>query len=379
MISALAGKSQLQRRNAAVFATTWCELDSGYYDPSFGGANWRSMAQIYGPRATTARNTSELYGILNEMLGTVRDPHTGVIPPGGRFAPVDGGQVIAGFHAVHSSTGEWVIDDVFPQSSAERAGVETGWICVSCDGHPPFENVRTSKEDAHTWRFVDRYGRNVVLQLASTLVSDLHLDATLRQDGILYIRFDRFSLMEAHWLSQQLKSHQSAVGCIIDLRKNRGGSLLGLELGIGEFFDRPIPFAYETDRNGVDSVLLSSTFGSARFRSPVSVLVDGDTTSAAEIFAESMKLSGRAQIVGRRTPGSVNAARLKKLPDGGWLEYSFASVRGLRRERIEGVGVEPDVFVPQASISELRAGIDRDIEAADKMVLKRIAAGLKGS
>jgi len=52
------------------------------------------------------------------------------------------------------------------------------------------------------------------------------------------------------------------------------------------------------------------------------------------------------------------------LPDGGMLECSEDDLRTMQDKRLEGNGVVPDVESSSATLDDLRAGRDPDIEAA---------------
>ena len=109
--------------------------------------------------------------------------------------------------------------------------------------------------------------------------------------------------------------------------------------------------------------------GSAEYRGPVVVLVDGATGSAAEIFAAVLQDHGRATGVGRRTAGEVLASWFYRLPDGGELQLSREDYVAPKGRRIEGKGVEPDIVVPRR-LEDVRAGRDVELERAVE-VLRR--------
>jgi C-terminal processing protease CtpA/Prc len=57
-------------------------------------------------------------------------------------------------------------------------------------------------------------------------------------------------------------------------------------------------------------------------------------------------------------------ARMRSLPDGGMLEWSEDDLRTMQGRRLEGNGVTPDVETPPATVDDLRAGRDPDLDAA---------------
>jgi carboxyl-terminal processing protease len=190
------------------------------------------------------------------------------------------------------------------------------------------------------------------------------------------LRFDEFDGPDRRWLSRELKKHRDAPGVGIDLRRNPGGETFSLGISIGEFFDRPVDCGTFISRAGSRRVKNSWQLGSAEYRGRVAILVDGATGSAAEIFAAVLQDHGRATVIGRRTAGAVLASWFYRLPDGGELQLSREDYVAPKGRRIEGAGVVPDIVVSRA-LADIRAGRDRDLEAALE-VLRGVTAAGKG-
>lgn len=74
---------------------------------------------------------------------------------------------------------------------------------------------------------------------------------------------------------------------------------------------------------------------------PLTVLVDGGTASAAELFAGSLQAVGRAVIAGEPTAGKGSAQRLCPLPDGGFAYRTVAEYRLPDGRRIHGQPIVP--------------------------------------
>lgn len=88
------------------------------------------------------------------------------------------------------------------------------------------------------------------------------------------------------------------------------------------------------------------------FSGPVFVLIDRHTASAAEPLAAFLKESGRATIVGQRSAGAMLSSDVRALPDGWLLRLPTADYRTADGDRIEGIGVAPDVItLPDSAMS----------------------------
>ena len=171
---------------------------------------------------------------------------------------------------------------------------------------------------------------------------------------------------------------RKAVKLIIDLRRNGGGAFAVVPL-VGHLIDKPIDagvfvvgswyaehrkppraadFAAATPWRGYSvqafqADVLTRPLTSYRidplqphFRGPVFVLTSGRSLSAAEIAADALKVTGRAKLIGEKTPGVVLSSKLFDIPGGFHLRVPIADYYSISGGRLEGVGVTPDVLAP---------------------------------
>ena len=117
-----------------------------------------------------------------------------------------------------------------------------------------------------------------------------------------------------------------ATGIVLDLRGNPGGSIDEAVRVISEFVASG-PAVQMRDRSGtvrvayVDGGIVDGT-------TPLAVLVDGDSASAAEMVAAALQEAGRAVLIGQTTFGTGTGLAGYYLADGSVLEVGKA--RGLR-------------------------------------------------
>jgi carboxyl-terminal processing protease len=170
---------------------------------------------------------------------------------------------------------------------------------------------------------------------------------------------------------------RKAARLIIDLRGNGGGAFAVVPL-VGHLMDKPIDSgvfvvgSWYADRptppgpkdfalakpwrgysvSAFHADVLSRPLTSyridplaPRFAGPVFVLTSGHSLSAAEIAADALKASGRAKIVGEKTPGAVLSSKLFDIPGGFHLRVPIADYYSITGARLEGVGVTPDIAV----------------------------------
>jgi carboxyl-terminal processing protease len=145
---------------------------------------------------------------------------------------------------------------------------------------------------------------------------------------------------EAHDTFEELLGNKLADtdGLILDLRDGYGGNSLD---DLDFFYRNPAGYPVFTtkDRSG------KKCGGKEYYDKPVVALINGGSRSGKELLAFSLKQSGRAKLVGDRTAGYVLAGRLFPIDDRTalYLAVSDGEVGGVR---LEGIGVEPDVSIP---------------------------------
>ena len=93
------------------------------------------------------------------------------------------------------------------------------------------------------------------------------------------------------------------------------------------------------------------------FQGPVLVLTSGRSISAAEIAADALKVTGRARIVGEKTPGVLLSSKLFDIPGGFHLRVPIADYYSIKNGRIEGVGVTPDISVNADQALDVALGL----------------------
>lgn len=146
---------------------------------------------------------------------------------------------------------------------------------------------------------------------------------------------------------------QRAAGVVLDLRGDPGGLLDEAVQTASAFLDGGLVVSY-VRRDGHEHRLEASPGGDTR--TPVVVLVDGGTASAAEVVAGALQDRDRAVLVGSRTYGKGTVQEPRTLSDGTSLELTVARYTTPRGRSLEGVGLEPDIEIPAGSAPEVAVG-----------------------
>lgn len=392
------------------FEQVWRLIRDRYYDPSFNGLDWNGIHERYRPRALHAGNDDELYAVLKQMTGDLRDAHTRFRTPAERQRASRRVETSPGLQ-VGNVEGSPTVVSVQPDSDAARSGVEPGMVVAAVDGQPVDqrllqirEQVGTSSSDRATalmsyyrllagepdslvritFRRADGTPLDVVLK--RHLVSlDPPVSSRVLPSGVLYLRVRVFDKRIARQARAELSKHKNAPGIILDLRGNPGGSFRGVIDLANAFFGQRVSFGKVVTRSGEEPSFMLRVFGVPGslqaghaghqiYSGPMVILINEGSGSAAELFAAGMQENGRATVVGRQSCGCVLGTVPHKIRGGGELDISeFAIVTG-KNKRLEGVGVVPDVAVP-LTLADLRQHRDGALERAEAVLASGSGGG----
>jgi len=208
-----------------------------------------------------------------------------------------------------------VIRDVDPEGSAARVKIEPGDAILEIDDLP----VGTMPDALVSDLLSRPIARRTTMQLARAnpkLGSRVVLYGGNRQfevsisDGVVIIRFQSFSgdvsrVMTAYREAAQGLPPPGAVGIVLDLRGNTGGTLDAAIDFAGQFLE-PGPIAMIAGSKSSSVQRFPVRTGRqvsipALQTLPLVVVVNGETASGAEIVAGALQLRQRAVVVGTAT------------------------------------------------------------------------------
>jgi len=270
----------------------------------------------------------------------------------------------------------WIfLDDIYPQSPAEGAGLKRFDKIVEVDGRP-FQNVPLA-DVPHFLRgpagstvslVIQRRNERLTVSVVRAPIQ-AGVRAQIVRPRVAYLKIYNFSKGTGEQVRQALRSLGAAGplrGLIVDLRGNSGGSYSEVTSVAGVFLPRQTVIGLAIHNAGT-SPLVSS--GDPLFPSlPMAALSDGATASAPEILLVGLRAAHRATIVGEKTAGVGGGGVNVPLPAGG-LHVTVEMVVSPRSEPIQGAGVAPDLGVALTAVDVERA-VDTQLEAALSAVLK---------
>jgi carboxyl-terminal processing protease len=108
----------------------------------------------------------------------------------------------------------------------------------------------------------------------------------------------------------------------------------------------------------VSPQVLSAEASKVVWKGPVSILIDGTTSGAAEVLASAMVANHRGDVVGERTFGLASEQKLITMDDGSALFLTVANYYNAAGKAILEDGVEPSEVVRAAADDDSDSGDD---------------------
>lgn len=273
------------------------------------------------------------------------------------------------------------IAQVFDASPAARAGVKVGDVLESVDGR----SLKGLTADIATARVKGPQGTDVKLGILRGKAKRLSVVVTRatvsvpqvaskvtgyqgRKYGVVALaQFGGGAHAEVYaGIRKVLKG--GAKGIVFDLRGNGGGLVSEAQL-IASAFLEDGPIVTTRGRN-VPSNTLRATGDPIAPKTPLVVLVDGNSASASEIVTGALQDRKRAKVVGTKTFGKGVFQEVVQLSNGGALDitagqYFTPSGRNLGGKGVkQGSGIAPDV----AAKDELNTKADEGLRGALKVL-----------
>lgn len=377
----------------AMHPRVWGEIRNDYFDPTFGGVDVAALEKATKERLATTKSLNETYAVIAQAVTNLGDSHTSFLPPPRPAKIVYGVAFDVVGNNIH-------VGAVKPGSEAEKQGLRPGERVLSVNGMP------ASRETLHLIRYsirvlnpqpglrlklggadgaprevtfaaeVKALPRNLNLQRGDFLNLQLEREENETQrasafselaPGVLWWKLPTFSVPVE--VETGLRKAAGYEHVIVDLRGNPGG-LESEMLDAGACLGEKRSIGNIRHRTKEEPLVASSRL---HVRGKLYVLIDGNSASAAEVFARALQLAGRAVVLGDRSSGMVNRSRTHPLTLGSssnlilfGVQITEDQIRMTDGQPLEKVGVTPDVWLVP-SPKDVLAGDDPVLATAAKM------------
>lgn len=255
---------------------------------------------------------------------------------------------IGAYVSLDKATGLARISGIIAHTPAEEADLRENDIIYKVDDEDVYgltltETVSLIKgEEGTTVKLtLIRDGLEIEKDVVRRKVESPTVNSEMFDNGMAYIQITEFDTITVDQFAEALAVAKGSdmKGLILDLRSNPGGNL-GAVVEIARMLLPEGVIVYTEDREGNRDEYTCD--GTKQLRVPMVVLVNGNSASASEILAGSIKDYGIGTLLGTQTFGKGIVQRPVELSDGSAVKLTISTYFTPKGINIHGVGIEPD-------------------------------------
>jgi tricorn protease len=376
-----------------IYVDAWRMERDYFYDPDMHGVDWEGVRDKYMPLVERVTTRDELSDVIGRVVGELSALHTSVrggdtrsgddnvrvASLGARLErdPGEGGYLI---EYIYKSDPDYP-DEMSPLMDPEL-GISEGDVITAVNG----VDALSEWDIGALLRNQTRPVRLAIKPAAGGTLRDVIVTPTQNESGLRYSDWEYTRRLEVE------ETSEGEIG-YLHLRAMGGGNITEFYRNFYPVFDRPGLIIDVRRNNGgnIDSFILEKLMRQAwmywkeragepswnmqyAFRGHMVVLVDQNTASDGEAFADGFRRLGLGTTIGMRTwGGEIWLGSSNRLTDGGLARAPSMGVYGGESEwLIEQIGFIPDIEVdnlPHATFN----GEDAQLNAAIRFLQQKIA------
>jgi tricorn protease len=377
-----------------IFDESWRQMRDFFYAPNMHGVDWNAMHDKYEVFLPYVNHRTDLTYILGEMMGELNVGHA-YVSNGERPMPERIQTGLLGAKVSPHSSGYFIIDHILKGANWSESlrsplteigvNIDEGEYILAINGRP------TDEVDDLYELLVGKAGKEVELTVNSkpewpghrkVLVKPVSDESSLYYFNWVQRNIDKVSEatdgevgylhvpdMGVTGLNEFVKYYYPQLtkkGLIIDVRGNGGGNVSPMLI---ERLMRSV--TYITMHTGMKTGNVNPV---GQLVGPKVTLVDQYSASDGDLFPYRFKYNEIGTLIGTRSWGGV-VGYSGSIPciDGGYIitpSYAPFAADG-SGWIIEGIGVEPDIFIENDPSREYR-GMDDQLNKAIEVIQKEI-------
>lgn len=370
-----------------MFIDAWRMQRDHFYDKAMHGVDWQAVRAKYEPLVERVSSRGDLAELMAQMVSELGALHSQIGAGDVRTGPEEPG--LAGLGARFSRVAEgWRIEQIYasdPELPSEASPLAAAGLELKAGDVITAVNGRRAAEAPHLAELLrGQAGKQVLLELRIAEGKTLQRivtpvpqrrDAQLRYNDwrqsraravqeasggrIGYLHLRAMGPDDIADFAREFYAQIDREGLIIDVRFNGGGNIDSWVLE--KLLRRAWAFWQSRSPEGAPPYANMQE----AFRGHLAVLINENTYSDGETFAEGFKRLGLGPTIGRQTSGAgVWLSDRNRLMDNGIMRAAETGQMDHQgRFLIEGMGVKPDIEVenpPRASFM----GADAQLDAA---------------
>ncbi|MGL5784616.1 MAG: S41 family peptidase [Alphaproteobacteria bacterium] len=195
------------------------------------------------------------------------------------------------------------------------------------------------------------------------------------ENDVGYIRISNFDEKIAALTKEAIGEFQKKLknnlkGVVLDLRNNPGG-LLEQAVALVDLFLDGGEVVSTRGRDSGKNTSLFATKGELLKDTPVVVLINGGSASAAEIVAGAFQAHGRGLVVGEKSFGKGSVQTIRPLNNGGAIKLTISRYYTPDGKPVQNDGITPDIMIEQIADLEKLHEFNRIRESSFAGALKQ--------
>lgn len=213
---------------------------------------------------------------------------------------------------------------------------------------------------------IRRSGVEKSYELTRSVIEVISVSGRLIDGYIGYIKIDSFKENTPDQFVDTLQrlTSNGAKTFIFDLRDNGGGLLSAVEKCLDPLLPEGVVATAEYKDGHTETIVYSDD---SELKLPMTILVNNNTASSAELFAAALKDFGKGELVGEKTYGKGVIQSITEFETGGAVVLTVAEYKTVKSECYDGVGLTPEYTVINEDPS-FDSQLDKAIEIADGLL-----------
>ena len=296
-------------------------------------------------------------GAIDGMINSLEDDYSQLLKQdksSSFYINLEGTYEGIGVEIYNNDNNDIVVLGIINDSPASKAGLKQGDIIKKIDNKELTNTkiseltkyVQNNKKGSYELIVVrDGIEQNVTIERSMITIKSV-LPKTFERNGkkIGYIYMSVFANATSKQFSDALKKleEEKIDALIIDVRSNSGGHLTTAVSVISNFLNNK-SVIYQIEKDEKRTKFYS--IGSTTKKYPIVVLQNGDSASASELLASSLKEAYGATIIGTNSYGKGTVQEVVDLENGDTYKFTTKKWLTPKGNFINKVGIKPDVEV----------------------------------
>lgn len=251
---------------------------------------------------------------------------------------------------ITKTEGGILVVNSFENGPANLAGIESGDVIVKINGEDVTNSTAAEAQslikNSNKNKIEISFLRGGITKTVEVEIKKVNVPTIEKENynGVGYIKITSFASNTREQFESALNEleKQGITSLVIDVRDN-GGGYLNAASEIAELFIEKGKNVYGLEGKKETIFYKDETKEARTYK--VGILINNNSASASEILASALKESYGAILIGTKSYGKGTVQETSELTSGGMIKYTTAYWLTPNGNKINGIGLTPDVEV----------------------------------